>query len=830
VCAFQPPEFAQSATAGDHYSKMKTRQFYRITLYILACDLDSKTAMIKNYLTIALRNIARHWVYSAINIFGLTVGLATCVLIFLWITTELSFDRFHANTERLYRVQTNLVYPNGAVETMAATNANFAAAVKNEIPEVDHIARTAWPEGVLLKNGDKAFTETGIYADSTFFSVLTFPVVAGSRQHPLPNSNSIVITQRVARKLFGEEDPTGKVIRVNQKYDLAVSAVIADVPLTSSVQFDWVCSIDLWIKENPWTSHWLSGGTQTFLTVVEGTDINRVNDKMRDIIKRNCADCLNQPFLYKLSDLHLRGEFKDGKAAGGRIEQVVLLGAVAFLILVIACINFMNLATARSSTRGREVGIRKSIGARPAALIFQFILEALLLSFVALLLALGVVELLLPFFNQVTQSAMQLEFGNWTLTVGILCITIVCGLLAGSYPAIFLSAVRPVSVLKSSVQATPAGGALRRSLVVIQFVASMILIVGSLVIYNQIVFISNKDLGFKKENVIVIDLHPDLAKNITAFKQELAQHPSIKGVAFGGNNVFQIPITTHDPKWPGQQDGQSVLFKVFRCDEDFIPLMGINLVAGRNFSDNNQDASNYIINKKAMEAMGLTPDNVVGSEFEMWNGKGKIIGVTNDFNTGNLHEAIEPLIFMYSHQAGNHYFIRIDKTAKTSEALAHIEQAARKHDPEYPFQFSFLTDVFNSEYKQEGVIGKLALSFTVIALSVSCLGLFGLSLFTAERKVKELGVRKVLGASTMNLITMLCTDIAKLVLLAMAIGVPISWYVSSIYLQNYAFHTQLTIWSFALPAVVIGAVALLTVGYQSHRAASRNPVEALRNE
>jgi ABC-type antimicrobial peptide transport system permease subunit len=357
------------------------------------------------------------------------------------------------------------------------------------------------------------------------------------------------------------------------------------------------------------------------------------------------------------------------------------------------------------------------------------------------------------------------------------------------------------------------------------------LIVGSVVIYDQIKFISNKDLGFKKENVITIDLHSDLAKNVTAFKSELLQNPSIKGIAFGGSNVFRIPITTHEPKWRGQQDGQSILFKVYRCDQDFIPLMGMKLVAGRNFSDlNNQDVSNYIINSKALVAMGLTKENVIGTEMEMWNGKGKIIGVTNDFNTGNLHETLEPLIFMYSQQAGNYYFIRIDGTSRASEVLAYIGRSAKKYDPDYPFQFSFLKDVFTREYSSEATMGNLALSFTVIALFISCLGLLGLSLFTAERRIKELGVRKVFGASTIKLVTMLCLDVTKLVVLALIIGLPVSWYVSTIYLNNYAFHTELTIWSFVLPAVAIIVVALSTVGYQSHRAASRNPIEALRNE
>jgi ABC-type antimicrobial peptide transport system permease subunit len=474
------------------------------------------------------------------------------------------------------------------------------------------------------------------------------------------------------------------------------------------------------------------------------------------------------------------------------------------------------------------VGVRKSIGALPSALIFQFVLEALLLSFIALLMALVFVQLLLPIFNEVTDKHMRIEFTSWIFLTGICCITLMCGLLAGSYPALFLSSIRPASVLKGSFQAQASGGRLRSSLVVAQFVASVILIVLSVVVYDQIAFIRQKDLGFEKNNVITIDLHNDLAKNSSAFKSELLGHPSVTSVAFGGSNVFQMPITTHEPKWPTKQEGQSVSFKVYRCDEDFISLMQIKLLGGRNFSDvNNQDASNYIVNRMAVEAMGLTIENAVGSEFEMWNGKGTIIGVTENFNTGNLHEAIQPLIFMYSQHSGQYYFIR---TNGSKEALTHIERVVRKFDPDYPFQYSFLTDTYVREYRTEATIGGLALFFTTVAILISCLGLFGLALFTAERRVKELGVRKVLGASTTNLVAMLCTDFAKLVIFALMVGLPFAYSLSNVYLESYVFHTRLTVWNFALPAVGLIALALLTISYQSYRAAARNPAESLRSE
>lgn len=784
--------------------------------------------MIRNYLKTALRSLARYHVYSLINIFGLTVGLATCVLIFLWIKDELMYDRFYSNANEIYRIQGNYLFPNGSIETYAASTYSLAEAARSEIPEIDQLARATWTEGALLRHGETAFTEPGFYADSTFFSVLPFPLTAGNRLHPLPDNKSIVITERTAKKLFGNDDPIGKVIQVNKQFDLAVSAVVRDIPMNSSIRFEWISPIDLWAHENPWCSNWRSGGLQTLLTLEKGANSGIVSHKLHEITKRKCEDCINQPFLYKLADLHLYGTFKDGKPAGGRIDQVRLVGAVALLILIIACINFMNLATARSATRMREVGVRKCIGALPSALIFQFMFESMLLSFFALFLALAIVQLMLPVFNDMIHKQMHLDFTNGWFNMGILCITLVCGLLAGSYPAVFLAALRPSSVLKGAPQSMPSGGHLRRGLVVVQFVTSITLIVGSIVVYEQISFISSMDLGYEKENVVVIDLHNDLAKNAVGFKKDLFLDPSVKGAAFGGSNIFQIPITTHDPKWPNKQEGQSISFKVYRCDQDFIPLMGVKLISGRNFSDlNNQDKSNYIINKKAMEAMGLKLENAVGTELDMWNGKGTIVGVTNDFNTGNLHEAIDPLIFMFSQQAGDFYFIRTDGNPK---ALTHIEQVVKKYDPDYPFHYSFLTDVFNTEYSTEVMIGKLALCFTIIAITISCLGLFGLSLFTAERRIKELGIRKVLGASTTSLVSMLCVEFLRLVLIALIVALPFSWYVSNQYLKGYAFHAQLTIWDFALPAFGILSLALLTVGYQSHHAAAQNPARSLRNE
>jgi putative ABC transport system permease protein len=608
-----------------------------------------------------------------------------------------------------------------------------------------------------------------------------------------------------------------------------VTSVFANIPQHSTLKVDFVASFELFSKENPWTQHWKSGGTRTTVLLKSSALVDNANQKFVDLIKKNCPDCTTAPFLFPYSQSRLHSEFENGRSVGGRIQQIYLFGAVAILILVMACINFTNLSTARAASRSREVGIRKSIGAQKNSLIFQFISESILLSFIGLVFAIVIVQLLLPVFNEVTTKSIRLDLSNPVLVAGVLGITLICGLLAGSYPAFILSRFNPVKVLKGNTQLGLTGSTLRKALVVVQFTASIILVVGSIAVYKQIVFIGEKNLGFDKDNIIVVDQNEGIVKSYPAIKNELHQLAFVKGIAFGGNNIFTIPITTTDPVWVGKPDNSSILFKVYRCDAEFIPTMNIKMLRGRNFIDS-QDASNYIINRKAAEVMGLPLENGVGSELEMWNGKGKIIGITDDFHNDNLKFGIEPMIFMYSENIGSHYFIKLGSELPITANIDQIESVFKKHNPDYPFEYIFLDEVFNKEYQAEAVIGKLSLSFTVIAMLISCLGLFGLASFTAERRTKELGIRKVMGASVGNLVVMLCGDFTNLVLVGLFIGFPVSWYLIREYLSDYAFHTEIN-WSiYVITSFVMMLIVLLSVGYQSAKAAISNPVDSLRNE
>ncbi len=784
--------------------------------------------MLRNYLKTSLRSLLRYPSYSFINIFGLTIGLATSIFIFLWIADELSYDRFHKNPG-IYRVISNFTYTDGTIETGWSTPLKLAGVIQAEVPEIDQTLRMGWPTSLLFKAGDKSINESGFFADSTIFSIFSFPILKGDTRNPLPTLNAVAISEKLALKFFGEEDPIGKVFRVNQQYDLTVTAVFADIPKNSTLSFEFILPFGIWEKENTWAENWGNNGMQTYVSLKPGASLEAANEKVFGIIKKHCKDCISNPFLFPFKQVRLYSEFENGKNSGGRIDYVMTLSVVAFIIVIIACINFMNLATARSVTRSREIGVRKAIGAQRMGIVAQFIGESIFLSLIAMILALTTVQLILPNFNEVTDKSIAIDFSNPIFLSGIILITLFTGLIAGSYPAFFLSSFKPAVVLKGTSNSTFSGGGLRKTLVVIQFVISTILITGSLVVYNQITFIRNTHLGFDRENIIVVNQHEGFVKNKSAFKNEMLQFPSIKNIAVTGHNPFSVDNTTTDPAWPGKPKDAIISFKVISCDYDFIPTLGMEVLAGRNFSDDyKRDSSNYIINEKAMEVMGLTTDDVIGTELDMWNGKGQIIGVVGDFNNGSLKEPIMPLVFVNIPE--NTWRLYIKAEGNMPAVLKHVESIQKKYDPDYPFEYSFLDEEFDRQYRSEETMGKLSLSFTVVAIIISCLGLFGLAAFTAERRVKELGVRKVLGATVLNLITLLCGDFTRLVVIALLAGTPLAWYMTNEYLSSYTFHTEMTIWIFALPAIGILLLTLLTVGYQSARAAMRNPATSLRNE
>lgn len=797
---------------------------YMLVIFVLIILFST---MLRNILKVSFRNLRRDKVYSFINVLGLTAGIAAGIFILLWITDELSFDDFHSESDRIYSVMINNHQAEGRIDTYSATPAILKEALVSEIPEVELAARYSFETELLIKHSTLSFQENGIYADPDLFSILSFPLTSGNKTKPIEEQNTIAISQRLASKLFQEENPIGKTVAIGEGQDLTVSEVFENVPDHSSLQFDFVIPFELFLKENPWTQHWASGGSRTLVLLRENSSIP--NNKIASLISDKCQDCTTTPFLFPFKQQRLYGEFENGVNIGGKIQQVYLFAGVALLILAMACINFMNLSTARSASRSREVGIRKTIGASRIGLIVQFISESVLLAWIALILALILVQLMLPFFNQVTGKSMVLDLSNPMLLAGMLGITIFTGLMAGSYPALVLSGFNPSRVLKGDTRAGLAGGNIRKGLVVAQFAASAVLVIGSLAVYKQINYISERNLGFDRENILVLDQNEGMIKAYEGIKNELLQLPGVESIAFGGNNIFSVPITSTDPIWTGKSEQTSVNFKIYRCDAGFLPTLNIPLLQGRNFRDQ-RDASNYLINKKAAEMMGLTLEDAVGAKLEMWQGAGEIVGITEDFHNDNLKFGIQPMIFMYSEQVGNHYFIRLSDDQSLDELVGKVAAVYKKHNPDYPFEYSFLNEVFDQEYRLEQVIGKLSLAFTFLAIGISCLGLFGLALFTAEHRAKEIGVRKVLGASVANLVLMLCRDFAALVGVSLLIGFPLAWILIDKYLSGYSFHTEIH-WTLYLGvAFFMLLLTLGSVGYQSIKVAVSNPVDSLQSE
>ncbi len=781
--------------------------------------------MIRNFLKTSLRILFRHQVYSIINIVGLTTGISACLFIFMWVADEVSFDRFHTYADRIHSVYINNTYPDGTIETYPATPSKLKDAFLNEIPEVEMAAHYSYQSELLIKNSNNSNKEIGIYADPELFNIFSFPITKGNQAKPLTDIKSISISEKLAKKLFQEQDPLGNVLRIGKSNEYIITSVFEDIPTNSSLQFEFVIPFEVFLQENPWTASWQSGGLKT-VVLLKGNNSD-VSPKLSKLIQNNCNDCTSTAFLFPFVKSRLYSDFENGVNQGGRINQIYQFSTIAILILIMACINFMNLTTARSSTRSREVGIRKTIGAQKTGLVIQFMTESLLISFTALLLALLVVQMLLPFFNEITGKTMALDFSNPMLASGAFLITLFCGLIAGSYPSIILSRLSPSKVLKGNNQTGLAGSSLRKVLVVIQFVTSIVLIMGSITVYRQISFISEQNMGFDRENVIVLNQNEGIVQQYQAIKNDLLQLPYVKNIAFGGNNIFTIPITTTDPIWQGKPANSSIKFKIFRCDADFIPTMNIEVKEGRNFIEG-KDKSNYIINKKAAEVMGLSLDNAVGTELEMWNGKGQIVGITDDFHNGNLKFDIEPMILMYSENIGSHYFIKLSGQPPFNEHLSQIEGVFKKHNPDYPFEYTKLEDVFAEEYHTEHVIGKLSASFSFIAIVISCLGLFGLASFTAERRTKEIGIRKVMGASALRLTSLLCKDFTFLVLTSLLIGYPIAWVLIHNYLSGYSFHAEIHSSIYFFTGLFMLLLAVFSVGYQSFTVANKNPVNSLK--
>ena len=788
--------------------------------------------MIKNYFKTAWRNLLQNKTFSLINIFGLALGMTCSLVIMLWLQDEIRKDKFHQNSKRLYRVMENQSY-SGTISTFDATPGILAENIVKDIPDIQMASQMLWEEEPLFTVDNTYDKEKGRYVEKDFLRMFSFKLLKGDPATALARPDGVVISKKLADKYFKGKDPIGKMIRIDNTDNVMVTGVLDGIPKSSSLTFDFLMSFEQWRKKNDWAKEWGNNGPRCYVMIAPNTSIDRVNAKIKNYIKTKNKESNVELFLQNYGESYLYSDWENGKQNGGRVEYVKIFSLVAIIILVIACINFMNLATARSLRRAREIGVRKVVGAGKRQLIGQFIGESLFVSFIAICFSLLIVFLLLPSFNTLTEKHLSIDLTDASFLVILLGLTLVTGIISGSYPALFMSSLKPIIVLKGLLKFRPGATYFRKALVVFQFALSIILILGMIVIYRQIDFIHNKNLGFAKEDLLYMPLEGELQKTYPTFKEQLLKQPGIKYVTSAQSSPLEVGSSTSGVRWPGKDTTKLILFSSNPITYDYIKTMGIQLVAGRDLStEYGLDTMNYLVNEAAAKKIGYK--DPVGKELTMWGDKGMIVGLMKDYHHNSLHVPIEPLILrLHKKSWGGTYWgniiVRTEK-GKTKQAIASMEKLYKQFNPGFPFKYYFTDDEIANRYKAEYTVSKLSRYFAFLAIFISCLGLFGLVTFTAEQRTKEIGIRKVLGASVTGIVGMLSKDFLKLVIIAAVIAFPVAWWAMHRWLNDFAYRVNIGWWVFVVAGIVALLIALLTISFQSIKAAIANPVKSLRTE
>jgi putative ABC transport system permease protein len=794
--------------------------------------------MFKNYLKIAFRNLWKHKVFSLINILGLTVGLTAGFLIFLYVSFELSYDNFHSKADRTYRVVADIKTP---TEVIKAGGPSWAVPhhVKLEFAEVEQSVRIAGDDNLLIRKGDVKHMEKNVmWADSAFFKVFDFKLIKGDPEKALSDPFSIVFTESAAKKYFGKEDPIGQTVLITGDGSPAkVTGVMKDIPENSQIKGDIVLSMSTITRE--WNKNldnqFGNYGAQAYLLLKPGTDPKAFEKKLPGFLERRNGKEMKESQMYAtlylepLRDVYLYTT-RNGSSTGN-INNVYIFSIIAVFIIAIACINFVNLTTARSSERAREVGIRKVVGALRGQLTGQFIGESLMLCMIAFLLSIGLISILIPLFNTVAgKTVSEGLFSNTTYVFMLLGAALAIGLLAGFYPALILSSFRPVTVLKGRFATGTRGILLRKGLVVTQFTISIALIIGTIVVYNQMRYMRNRELGFSKDQMIVIDTNGDRGKD--AFKEELRGVPKVKSVSLSGSVPGSGNPGAYSQIENTKGDMQIANLDLYFVDFDYIPHYKMKILAGRPFSrDFMTDTTQaMVLNESAIKMFGYSkPEDAVGKKFDQWGRKGKIIGVIKDFHFRGLQTPIKPLSMRI--EPGGSSLISVNVTGDDMPStLKAIEDKWKLTIPNKPFNYYFLDEHFDEQYKAEERFGKLFFNFAVLAIFISCLGLLGLASYSTMQRTKEIGIRKVMGASVSNILNLLSKDFLLLVIISFFVAAPVAWYFMHEWLKDFAYRTDIGWWVFAAAGVLAILIALGTISFMAIKAAVANPVKSLRTE
>jgi putative ABC transport system permease protein len=786
--------------------------------------------MFKNYLKVAFRNLVRNKGFSIINISGFAIGMASAILILLWIRYELSYDRFHRHPERLYQVWSSDEL-DGGIRSLVFTPQMLAPALKKDYPEVEDAARIGWSFPSLFSYKDKKLKITGTWADPSFLTMFNFPVLRGDARTALHDPYSVVITQRMAKKLFGDEDPIGKLVKIDNSENFTVTALLKDVPDNTQFEIEYLNSSEYLKAKGYFDTDWTDISIRTFALLKPGTSLSNINAKIKDIDVRYSGNrTKTTSFLYPVSDVRLYSDFKNGKAVGGRIEILRTFGLTAVFILLIACINFMNLSTARSEKRAKEVGIRQVSGALKKSLISQFLGESVLMALIAGIFALIIVQACLPAFNQLTQKRLFLDFGNvwfWMAALGFILFT---GLLAGSYPAFYLSAFKPVSVLKGSFKKINALITPRKVLVVLQFSFAIVLIISTIIVQQQIQYAQQRKTGYDKNNLIYLYLEGDMVKHYDLIKNELLNSGTALSMSRSFAPLTEVYSSGFSLSWQGKGPNTKIVFNRSSTDGNLVKTAGLKLIQGRDIDVQNYptDSTACLINESAAKAMGFK--NPLGQTITddpiTWH----IVGVFKDFIMESPYQPIKPLMFKGPKDGLNVLNIKLNRDRSTEQNLAKAAEIFKTYNPEYPFDYHFVDEEYAKKFNDERLTGKLAGLFAGLTIFISCLGLFGLATFMAENRIKEIGVRKVLGASITNITILLSKDFVKLVITALLIATPVAWWLGSQWLTKFDYRIGISAWIFVFAGLSAILIALMTVGYQSIKAATANPVKNLRTE
>ncbi len=788
--------------------------------------------MLQNYFKIAIRSILKNSIYSFINIAGLSIGIACSILILLWVADEYSYDGFHKNYNSIYRLYQSQQWAED-IGTGNSMPYPLKEIIKDKSSKIKHVVMTNWGEGNMLQVGEKRLNKLGLSASEDFFNVFSFNMVKGDPHTALAEPTSIVLSESTAKSLFGDLDPINQLIKVDNGRELKVSGVIQDIPRQSFFRFDYILPFAYFEATQSWVqnskNNWENNAFQLYVQLQPDATEEEVNSSIKNIIKENNPKATTATlFLHPMSKWRLYSDFENGVNSGGMIEYVRLFTAIAIFVLIIACINFMNLATARSESRAREVGIRKSVGSRRKELIIQFLGESVMITFISFILSIVLVELVLPSYNLLVNKNIAIDYSNpwlWSIALGWV---LIIGIFAGSYPAFYLSSFQPVKVLKGKVNVGKGATTPRKVLVTLQFGFSIFLIIGTIVIYQQIMHVKDRDMGYDRENLMQIWTNRELETNFQTIREELVRTGVVKSVCKSNSPITSI-FASNEVKWKDMQTDQRVSFTTIATEYDYAETMGIKMIEGRDFSrDFKSDSMAVVINQAAVDIMGMKDpigEKLIINDYEL-----EIIGVMPNIVMNSPYESVEPMSLIFSPDWSSTITLRLNETENLGESINIVENVFKKFNPNYPFEFRFADYDFEKKFATINLISRLATIFASITIIITCLGLFGLAAFTAEQRTKEVGIRKVMGASVSSLVLLISKDFTRLVIMGFFISGPLAWLFLNNFLERYAYRISIGWWILPVAGSLALLLALIIVSTQALRAARANPSQSLKSE